>query len=257
MLLAIDIGNSHTVIGVFDTSQLCHHWRIQTDRGHTADEIALTVHSLLAMANCPSSAIDGVALASVVPQLLRSWLTFTRTLVAEPLVVDAKTPTGIRLRIDTPAEVGADRIVNAVAGFDRYRQALIIVDFGTAITFDCVSEQGDYLGGAIAPGMGIAIEALGSKTAKLPRVDLNILSPPVVGTNTVAAIQSGILYGYGGLVEGLVQRLKGQFTPLTPVVLATGGMAELIAPYAPSLSHIEPHLTLEGLRLIHARCHRA
>jgi len=256
MLLAIDIGNSHTVIGVFDKSELRHHWRIQTDRAHTSDEITLILHGLLTMANCPLSAITGVALASVVPQLLRSWLTFARGLVAEPLVVDAATPTGIRLRVDTPAEVGADRIVNAVAGFDRYRQALIIVDFGTAITFDCVSEQGDYLGGAIAPGMAIAIEALGAKTAKLPRVDLNILSPPVIGTNTVAAIQSGILYGYGGLVEGLLQRLQGQFAPLTAVVLATGGMAQLIAPYAPSLTHIEPHLTLEGLRLIHAQNRR-
>lgn len=257
MLLAIDIGNSHTVIGIFDKSELRHHWRIQTDRGHTSDEIALILHGLLTMANCPSSAIDGVALASVVPQLLRSWLAFARGLVAEPLVVDAATPTGIRLRVDTPAEVGADRIVNAVAGFHRYRQALIIVDFGTAITFDCVSDHGDYLGGAIAPGMAIAIEALGAKTAKLPRVDLNILSPPVIGTNTVAAIQSGILYGYGGLVEGLLQRLQGQFAPLAPVVLATGGMAQLIAPYAPSLTHIEPHLTLEGLRLIHAQNRQA
>ena len=255
MILAIDIGNSHTVIGIFQDEQLCKHWRIQTNRHHTADEIAATLHSLFAMAQYPSTAIDGVIIASVVPQLHESWLTFGKTLVAKPIVVDHKTPTGIRVLIDNPSEVGADRIVNAVAGFYRYQQALIIVDFGTAITFDCVSSQGDYLGGAIAPGMSIAIEALGSKTAKLPRVDISIPPPSAIGTNTVAAIQSGILYGYGGLVEGLLHRLKEQFAPQRPLVLATGGMAKLIAPYAPSLEKIEPHLTLEGLRLLYDRCH--
>lgn len=254
MILAIDIGNSHTVIGIFDDKQIRHHWRIQTDRRHTADEIAATLHSLLALTQCPPDAIDGVIIASVVPQLHGSWLSFTKTLVDKPILIDHQTPTGIRILIDTPSEVGADRIVNAVAGFHHYQQSLIIVDFGTAITFDCISAQGEYLGGAIAPGMGIAIEALGSKTAKLPRVDINIPPPAAIGTNTVAAIQSGILYGYGGLVEGLLQRLSKQFAPQKPLILATGGMAQLIAPYAPSLEKIEPHLTLEGLRLIYDRC---
>lgn len=257
MLLAIDIGNSHTVIGLFEDEHLLHHWRIQTHRQHTADEIAATLHSLLTMARCSTAAIHGVIIASVVPQLNSSWQTYCRTLVAKPILVDHQTPTGIRILIDRPAEVGADRIVNAAAGFHRYQQALIIVDFGTAITFDCVSNQGEYLGGAIAPGMGIAIEALGSKTAKLPRVDISVPPPAAIGTNTVAAIQSGILYGYGGLVEGVLTKLKEQFAPHNPLVLATGGMAQLIAPYAPSLEAIEPHLTLEGLRLIYARCHAA
>ncbi len=255
MLLAIDIGNSHTVIGILEDEKIRHHWRIQTNRQHTADEIAATLHSLFAMGKCPHEAISGVIIASVVPQLDGSWLTFCRTLVAKPVLVDHQTPTGIRILIDNPAEVGADRIVNAVAGFHRYQQALIIVDFGTAITFDCVSSQGEYLGGAIAPGMSIAIEALGTKTAKLPRVDISVPPLSAIGTNTVAAIQSGILYGYGGLVEGLLKRLKDQFAPQRPLVLATGGMAQLIAPYAPSLEKIEPHLTLEGLRLIYDRCH--
>lgn len=255
MLLAIDIGNSHTVLGVFQDEQILHHWRIRTNRQHTTDEIAVTLHSLFAMAHCPPEGLTGIIIASVVPQLNDNWLTFSRTLVAEPILVNHETPTGIRIMIDTPAEVGADRIVNAVAGYHRYHQALIIVDFGTAITFDCVSAHGEYLGGAIAPGMGIAIEALGSRTARLPRVDINVPPPPVIGTNTVAAIQSGILYGYGGLVEGLLDRLKERFAPQHPKVIATGGMAQLIAPYAPSLSTIEPLLTLEGLRLIHARCH--
>ncbi len=254
MLLAIDIGNSHTVIGIFEGERICHHWRIQTDRRYTADEIAVTVHSLFAMVQCRPAAIDGVIIASVVPQLHGSWLAFSRTLVAEPVLVNHETPTGIKVLIDNPSEVGADRLVNAAAGFHRYRQALIIVDFGTAITFDCVSAHGEYLGGAIAPGMAIAIEALGSKTAKLPRVDISGPPPAAIGTNTVTAIQSGILYGYGGLVEGLLERLKAQFAPQIPLVLATGGMAQLIAPYAPGLEKIEPHLTLQGLRLIHARC---
>ena len=255
MLLAIDIGNSHTVIGIFAAAKIRHHWRIQTDRRGTADEIAATMHSLLAMAQCSPAALSGVIIASVVPQLNDTWLCFSRSLVPEPIMVDHKTPTGIGVLIDNPSEVGADRIVNAVAGFQRYQQALIIVDFGTAITFDCVSSKGDYLGGAIAPGMGIAIEALGQKTAKLPRVDISIPPPSPIGTNTVAAIQSGILYGYGGLVEGLLQRLKEKFAPQIPIVIATGGMAGLIAPYAPSLQKIEPQLTLEGLRLIYDRCH--
>lgn len=251
MLLAIDIGNSHTVIGIFDTNEICHQWRIQTNRQHTADEIAVIVHSLFSMDKLPTDNVEGIILASVVPQLNSNWLAFARTLTTHLILVDHQTATGIPVLIDTPAEVGADRIVNAVAGFHRYQQALIIVDFGTAITFDCVSAHGEYLGGAIAPGMGIAIEALGSKTAKLPRVDIDIPPPQPIGTNTVSAIQSGILYGYGGLVEGLIKQLKIAFAPHTPKVIATGGMARLIAPYAPSLEAIEPNLTLEGLRLIY------
>jgi len=256
MLLAIDIGNSHTVIGIFKEDQILRHWRIQTNRQHTADELAATLHSLCALGNCAFDAITGVVIASVVPQLNDPWLTFCRTLDSEPpILVDHKTPTGIQVVIDNPAEVGVDRIVNAVAGFHQYRQALIIVDFGTAITFDCVSSQGAFLGGAIAPGMGIAIEALGAKTAKLPRIDLSAPLSSAIGTNTVTAIQFGMLYGYGGLVEGLIKRLKDQFAPEQPMVLATGGMAQLIAPYAPALEKIVPHLTLQGLRLIYDRCH--
>jgi type III pantothenate kinase len=255
MLLAIDIGNSHTVIGIFHDAELRHHWRIRTNCQHTVDEIAVTVHALFAMGRCPLTAIDGVIIASVVPRAQASWLTAARTWVARPMVVDHETPTGMPVLVDTPAEVGADRIVNAVAGFARYQEALIIVDFGTAITFDCVSARGEYLGGAITPGMGIAIEALAGRTAKLPRVDINCPPPNAIGTNTVAAIQSGILHGYGALVEGLLARMKGELPLPAPLVIATGGMAQLIAPYAPSLTHIEPLLTLEGLRLIHDRRH--
>jgi len=257
MLLTIDIGNSHTVIGIFNRHTIHHHWRIQTNRQHTADEIAVITHSLFALAKFAADSLHGVILASVVPHLNGAWLAFARTLTTNPILVDHQTATGLPILLDNPAEVGADRIVNAAAGHHLYQQALIIVDFGTAITFDCVSARGEYLGGAIAPGMGIAIDALGSKTAKLPRVDINIPPPQAIGTSTVTAIQSGILYGYGGLVEGLIKRLKTAMLTEqgTPKVIATGGMAVLIAPYAPSLEAIEPNLTLEGLRLIHERCH--
>lgn len=254
MLLAVDIGNSHTVIGLFEGDALSQQWRIQTGHQQTADELGLTLHGLLAVAECGLSAIDGVIIASVVPQAEASWLAVSRRLTAAPILVDHTTPIGMRLAIDNPAAVGADRLVNAVAAYHRCQQALIVIDFGTAITFDCVSSQGEYLGGAIVPGLGLAIEALASKTAKLPKVDIAIPPPPAIGKNTVAAIQSGILYGYGGLVEGMLHRLREAMAPGTPLVIATGGMAGLIAPYAPSLERLEPHLTLEGLRLIHARC---
>jgi type III pantothenate kinase len=155
--------------------------------------------------------------------------------------------------IDNPDEVGDDRIVNAVAAFDKYHTALIIVDFGTAITFDCVSGRGEYLGGIITPGVAISLDALSSRTAKLPRVDITIPPAQAIGTNTVDAIKSGIMFGYGGLVEELVRRIKAEMAPQIPRVIATGGMAPLIAPHAPSIEVVEPMLTLEGLRLLHER----
>ncbi len=251
MLLAIDIGNSHTVIGVFAGQALVHHWRLTSNRNQTGDEIALNLRGLFGMGGLSPADLAGAILASVVPQVNGNWLAACRDLGLSPLLVDHQTPAGMPILIDNPAELGADRIVNAVAAYRLHRQALIVVDFGTAITFDCVSARGEYLGGAIAPGLGIAIEALGSRTARLPRVDINVSPPPVIGTNTVTAIQSGILYGYGGLVEGLIARMRERFAPQNPKVIATGGMAELIAPYAPSLTAIEPWLTLEGLRLLH------
>lgn len=252
MLFAIDIGNSHTVIGLFEGRELRHHWRLQTDRRATADEINATLHGLFA-ASGRDLRVGGMVLASVVPQLLPVWREVADALACEPLVVDAALDTGVAIRAPNPAEVGADRIVNAAAGFHRFRQSLIIVDFGTAITFDCVSEDGAYLGGAIAPGMGIAVEALGERTAKLPRVDLGGAAPAAIGTDTISAIRSGILFGYGGMVTGLIDRLRQELLPARPRVIATGGMAGLIAPYAPAIEEVIPHLTLEGLRLIHER----
>jgi type III pantothenate kinase len=254
MLLAIDIGNSHTVIGLFHGDTLAHNWRIQTNRKNTADEIASTLHGLFSMQGLHFTGINGMIFANVVPQLQESWLAFAQTIAVEPLIVNDELQTGIPILTDNPAEVGADRIVNAVAGFHKFATALIIVDFGTATTFDCVSAKGEYMGGAISPGLAISLDALGKHAAKLPRIHAK---PPekAIGKNTVSAIQSGVLFGYGGLVEGLVGRLSAEFGANKPLVIATGGMAKIIAPYAPSIKNIEPQLTLEGLKLIYDRCH--
>jgi len=252
MLLAIDIGNSHTVIGLFAKNKLSHSWRIQTYRKATADELSAQVFNLFALEQCQISSVTGLIISSVVPQLKNSWLGFADKLGLVPTFVDSTTDTGIKILLDNPDEVGADRLVNAAAGISKYEGPLIIIDFGTAITFDCVSEHGEYMGGAITPGLAIALEALGKHTAKLPRVDINVAPPQPIGTTTVAAIQSGILYGYGGLVDRLVNRLQASFTT-KPKVLATGGMAQLIAPYAETIEHLEPILTLEGLYLIYER----
>lgn len=253
MLLAIDIGNSHTVIGLFHNNILRHSWRIQTNKKNTADEIASTLHGLFSVHNKHFTEVSGIIIANVVPPLHNSWMAFATNLSLTPLVVDEHLDTGMPILTDKPTEVGADRVVNAVAGFHRFASPLIIVDFGTAITFDCVSGRGEYLGGAIAPGLAISLEALGKQTAQLPQIHAE---PPssAIGKTTVSAMQSGILFGYGGLVEGLVQRLKVEFKSEQPLVIATGGMAALVAPYASSIQEIVPQLTLEGLRLIYDRC---
>jgi len=251
MLITVDIGNSHTVIGIFEEKRLVANWRIKTDRQGTAHEIAATLYGLMAMQGLTFADIDGFILASVVPQAQAAWMTFGRDLTPNPILVDQESPCGITIKTATPSEVGADRIVNAAAAFERCHTSLIIVDFGTAITFDAVSAQAEYLGGAIAPGLGISLEALGRQTAKLPRVDISTPPEAAIGRTTVSAIRSGVLFGYGGMVDGLIQRLAAEMAPDVPQVIATGGMAPLIAPYSKSISQIEPLLTLEGLRLIY------
>lgn len=254
MLLAVDVGNSHMVIGVFEKEQLRCHWRIKTDQSSTVDELASIFHGLFAMENIAFNEITGIIIASVVPPMELAWAEFTQKhLNVSPLLVNDSINTGITIKTDNPAEVGADRIVNSVAAYERYKTALIIVDFGTAITLDCVSSKGEYLGGAIAPGLSISLEALGSRTAKLPKVDISSPPPNAIGTNTIDAIKSGILYGYAGLIEGLISRIKEQIKPGTPKIIATGGMAKLIASYAQSIETVEPMLTLEGLRLLYER----
>ncbi len=258
MLLAIDVGNSHTVIGLFDGVRLRCRWRLSTNRGDTVDELAARLHVLFAMENATFGQVSGVIIASVVPPMAATWSSFTRhrlglDLNVKPLVVDNRLKSGIRVVTDHPAEVGADRLVNAAAAYHRYHCPLIVVDFGTAITLDCISAAGEYLGGTITPGVAISLDALNQRTAKLPRVDINAPPSHPIGTNTVEAIRSGILYGYAGMIEGLVRRIKAQMAPEKPKVIATGGMAELIAPHAPLIEAVDPLLTLEGLRLIHER----
>lgn len=254
MLLAIDVGNSHTVCGVFQDTQLLHHWRLKTDRRKTADELAISFHTMLAIKGLTFNDISAVVIASVVPTQQKAWVGFTAETGWPVLQVNSKSmKTGMNILTDNPQEVGADRIVNAVAAYHRYATAMIIVDFGTAITFDCVSSAGDYLGGAIAPGIAISLDALAARTAKLPRVDISTPPATIIGTNTVDAIKSGILYGYGGLVNGLVGQLRKSFHPVEPKVIATGGMAELITPFTNCIESCEPNLTLEGLRILYER----
>ncbi|MBA3003040.1 MAG: type III pantothenate kinase [Desulfurivibrio sp.] len=255
MLLAVDIGNTHMVIGVFSGTTLRCHWRVKTDKGSTVDELAAIFHTLFGMEGIRFNDITATIISSVVPTMQAAWSAFaTRYLKTTPLVVGSDAvQTGIPVLIDNPKEIGADRLVNAVAAYDRFKCALIVVDFGTAITWDCVSEAGEYLGGAIAPGLSIAMEALGNRTAKLPQVDISTPPGAPIGTNTVAAIKSGILFGYGGMVDGLIRRLREQMAPELPQSVATGGMATLIAPYSTSIDHVDPMLTLNGLRLLHER----
>ncbi|RJX33646.1 MAG: type III pantothenate kinase [Desulfurivibrio sp.] len=255
MLLAVDIGNTHMVLGLFEDKTLVCDWRMPTNRGATSDELAAALYGLFQLKNRRLAEVGAVIIGSVVPPLESVWSNLAgKYLHCEPLLVTGgKIDTGITIVTDHPAEVGADRIINSVAAYSRYRQELIIVDFGTAITLDCVSARGEYLGGAIAPGLGISFDALISQTAKLPRIDFRSPPGPPIGTNTETALKSGLLYGFGGLVEGLISRIARQFLPAVPKVIATGGMAGIIAPLAPSIEAVEPMLTLEGLQIIHAR----
>lgn len=253
MLLAIDVGNTHTVFGLYREAKLHCHWRVRTDRQITADELAIQFNSLLLLDNVSLKSIDHVIIASVVPPMQAALLSYIEGYLGiAPIIVDHLHTAGMQILIDFPSEVGADRIVNAVAARDKYGAPAVVVDFGTAITFDCLSEEGHYLGGAILPGMAIALEALSTRTAKLPRVDISEAPPSAIGTNTENAIRAGMLFGYGGMVEGLLGEIKKSLPAGQLRVVATGGMAELIAPYAPSIQIVDPHLTLEGLRILHA-----
>ncbi len=253
MLLTIDIGNSHSVAGIFTGDKLQHSWRWRTEAGATADELACLLANLFSLADINPKDISGVAMASVVPPLNQAMTTCCAGLFGlTPLVVSAATDTGITVATDNPNEVGADRLVNSVAAYTRYHCDLIVVDFGTATTFDCVSAAGEYLGGAIAPGLGISLEALRARTAKLPRVDISRPPETALGKSTETAIASGVIYGYAGLVQGLLQRL-GQEMNSRPRVIATGGLAALIAAHVPEIEATDPLLTLDGLRIIHAR----
>jgi type III pantothenate kinase len=250
MLLAIDIGNSNIVLGVYDEERLITCWRAATKAERTTDEYAVLLANFFAQEDVSFASMDGCIISNVVPPLTPVFLELCeRYLDTTPLVVGAGIKTGVRIRYDNPQQLGADRMVNALAAKRLYGTPAIVVDFGTATKFECLSAEGDYLGGAIAPGIGISVEALFRHTAKLPRIEL-ALPPRAIGTNTVASMQSGVLYGYVGLVEGLVRRLKRELGGQARVI-ATGGLASVIAAQTPVIETVDPDLTLQGLRLIY------
>jgi type III pantothenate kinase len=250
MFLAIDVGNTQTVLGIYEGKRLRHHWRVQTDSARTADEYGVLVRNLLAGLGNPR--IRGIAVACVVPPMNRVIDVLCRTyLGVSPLIVGPGVRTGMPILYDKPQEVGADRIVNAIAAYERTRDTTIVVDFGTATTFDYISDKGEYVGGVITPGLGISSDALFERAAKLYRVEL-AKPKHVVGRNTIQAIQSGLIYGYVSLVDGLVARIQRE-TKVKARVIATGGFAPLLAPESDSIEEVDEFLTLDGLRLIYER----
>lgn len=249
MLLAIDIGNTNITLGIYDGEKRVKTWRLSTDHDRMPDEYGLQLLGLLQQAGFKTTSIQSVSLASVVPPLTRTFLKLCdRYLDLTPLVVGAGIKTGVRIRYEDPKAVGADRVVDAAAVQHLYGGPACIVDFGTGTTFDAISEEGDYLGGAIAPGIGIAADALFQRTAKLPRVDIQ-RPPSAIGSNTVYAIQSGLLFGYVGLVEGMVSRFREELGP-TMKVIGTGGLVELIADETEVIQIVAPWLTLDGLKVL-------
>jgi type III pantothenate kinase len=251
MLLAIDIGNTNTVIGVLDEDLLVHHWRLRTEKDATEDEFQVIVKSLFSLEGAMLDSITGTIVSCVVPPMVNILDRFcTKYLHHEPVWVDAATFTDMPILYDNPKEVGADRIVNAAAAFHKYRTNLIVVDFGTATTFDCISQDGAYLGGAISPGIVISSEALFQKASKLPRVEIFVAPKRAIAKDTISSMNAGIIFGYAGLVDGIVRRIKSEMTT-APKVIATGALAELVAEFAETIEVVEPHLTLEGLRIIY------
>jgi|YNPMSStandDraft_1061717.scaffolds.fasta_scaffold09440_5 type III pantothenate kinase len=250
MLLCIDIGNTNITFGLYEGETLGPRWRIRTIHDKMPDEYGILMLQLFRHRGYAPEDVTGVSIASVVPPLTPVFEAVCREYLGlDPLIVDAGVRTGVRIRYDNPREVGADRVVDAAAVRALYGIPACVVDFGTATTFDAISADGDYLGGAIAPGIGIAAEALFARTAKLPRVEIT-RPPSVIGRNTVQSIQSGLLFGYVGLVEGMVARFRAELGPDMRVV-ATGGLAELIARETPVIQIVDPWLTLHGLRIIY------
>lgn len=250
MLLVIDVGNTNVVFAVFDGDKLAGQWRISTDAKRTADEYGVWLTQVLEHSKIAPEAIKSAVVASVVPQVLFDLRQLAKRYFNTELMVIGdprlNLKTGVGVKIDNPAEVGADRLVNAFAAWSRYKRALIVVDFGTATTFDVVSGEGDYIGGVIATGVNLSLEALQRAAAKLPNIA--IAPPPkVIGTNTIGAMQSGIYYGYAGLVEGIAAQIQAEYKAKM-LVIATGGLASLYAKACPSIEHVEPDLTIYGLK---------
>lgn len=250
MILAFDVGNTNIVIGVFQDEQLITHWRIKTDVHRTRDEYGMMLAALFQYSHLDIKKVKAVVISSVVPPLMQELEWFSQKYFScKPLVVGPGVKTGLALKYDNPREVGADRVVNAVAAYHKYGGPLIIVDFGTATTFCVVNEHGDYLGGAIAPGVVISTEALVARASKLPRVEL-VKPRSVIGKNTVNSMQAGIIYGFVGQVEGIINRIKAEIEE-DPLVVATGGLAGSIAKETDVIDKVDDFLTLDGLRIIY------
>ena len=252
MLLVVDVGNTNTVLGLFDGDQLVHDWRIRTVVDHTVDEYGMLIYNLYKTSRISSRKIRDIIISCVVPPMLNILEPLCQKYFnLKPLIVGPGVKTGMPIFYDNPKEVGADRIVNAVAGYEKYKKDLIIVDFGTATTFDYVSEKGEYMGGCISPGIMISSDALFERAAKLPRVELS-KPKSIVAKDTVSSMQAGIMYGYAGLVDGICDRIKAEVKS-NPLVVATGGLAKIVAPETKSIDVVDEMLTLEGLRIIYLR----
>ncbi|MFS8653125.1 MAG: type III pantothenate kinase [Limnochordia bacterium] len=252
MLLALDIGNTNTTVGLFDGDTLKGSWRIQSDREKTADEYGILLNQLLAYRGIDPHGITAVAIACVLPPVLPAWERVAQSYFGvKPLIISYELDTGLAIRYQPPRDVGADRIANAAAAKAKYPLPAIVVDLGTATTFDCISKDGEYLGGAICPGVGISLEALFARASKLPRVSLEDPGTPI-GTNTVQSIQAGIIYGTAGEVDAIVRAIKKEMEG-DPIVIATGGMSRPIAAHCATVDVIDELLTLEGVRILYER----
>lgn len=252
MLLVIDLGNTNTVVGLYEQERLLQHWRLATVMERTTDEYGILIRELLLLSHLSELPLTAMMISCVVPPLLPVIQEMARKYFKlEPLVVEPGIKTGMPILYDNPHEVGADRIVNGVAAYARYGGPVIVVDFGTATTFDAISGRGEYVGGAIAPGIAISMEALFRHAAKLPRIEL-VKPKAVIGKSTITSMQAGLIYGYVGLVDGIVHRMIDELGQ-SPAVVATGGVAGLIAPETKTIQQVDPLLTLEGLRILYQR----